>query len=250
MDRKDCDQATIRQYLLSQLTDEKQQEFEKRLLVDSDLFEELEVTEAELIDDFVAGKMTASDRNQFEAHFLAIPARQEDLRFAKALNRYVSKHPSKSFSPQEPIPVWKSYTWAFRAAAAVAVVVIVVGLLLLYRNRSSPPRTFATLTLTSSRLTRGEGIQSEKIRLPLNADGLRVTLLLPEPTDSGTIARAELLKDDGEIQTLPIASQDARSVTVDIPAAKLERANYNLRLYEKAAGSEQRMNANYFLTVQ
>src|SRR5258708_1812066 len=89
MARNHDDQATIRRYLLRQLTDEKQQEFEKRLLVDTDLFEELEVTEAELIDEYVAGKITGVERSQFEAQFLTTPARQQDLRFAKALSRYV-----------------------------------------------------------------------------------------------------------------------------------------------------------------
>ena len=91
MARKNHDQNAVRQYLLRQLSDAEQQTFELRLLSDGNLFEELEIAEDELVDEYIAKELAPVERKQFEQYFLSTPERKHKLRFAATLDRYVSK---------------------------------------------------------------------------------------------------------------------------------------------------------------
>src|ERR1051325_3474947 len=84
------DQTIIKQYLLGELSDDAQrQQVEQRLLTDDDFFQELEISEDELIDQYLAGTLTPAERRNFESHFLAAPERRRKLGFARALSKYV-----------------------------------------------------------------------------------------------------------------------------------------------------------------
>src|SRR5438132_14367477 len=82
-------QKRIRRYLLGQLSNGAGEELEQNMLTNAELFEELLVVEDELIDEYLAGKLDQDEGASFEQHFLATPERHEQLRFARALNRYV-----------------------------------------------------------------------------------------------------------------------------------------------------------------
>lgn len=86
----DQTQAFIKCYLLGVLDEPKQHDFEQRLLTDEVFFEELQIAEDDLIDDYLANRLSPSERSQFETHFLASPARQNDLSFSLAFKRYVA----------------------------------------------------------------------------------------------------------------------------------------------------------------
>jgi anti-sigma-K factor RskA len=241
-------QERIRRYLLGQLTDGAREEFEREFLVDEELFEELLVVEDELNDEYLAGELASDERLQFEHHFLAAPERQEKLRFARVLNRYVTAR-QKETSGGKGSPVSWSSTILYRVAAALAVIVVIAGAFWLVRQRISSPETFATLTLTISDSNRGDGALAVGVKL-VDVDSLRIYLRLP---DSSTAVRyrVELVNDTGVTRSLPVVQQDAQSVEVVIPAAQLARGQYALRLFGiKADGSEQRINGNYFFTVQ
>ena len=57
----DQDQARIRDYLLGHLSDEEQEKIETRLMTEDDLFEELEISKTELVEEYRAGEL-AHDR--------------------------------------------------------------------------------------------------------------------------------------------------------------------------------------------
>ena len=67
------DQARIREYLLGRLSDEEEEKIEERLMVDDDLFEELEISKGELIEEYSAGELNQTDRKSFEDGYLASP---------------------------------------------------------------------------------------------------------------------------------------------------------------------------------
>jgi len=90
MARNNHDQDAIRRYLLRQLTDDAQQEFEQRLLMEEEVLEELEIAEDELIDEHLAGSLGQEEQDRFERYFLVTPERTEKLRFAQTLKKYVS----------------------------------------------------------------------------------------------------------------------------------------------------------------
>ena len=243
-------------------------------MTEDGFFEELLLVEEEFIDDYIGDQLSLDERQSFEQHFLSTPGRHGQLRFAQALSRYVSnsseksetesleaKGESETVQPLAPTPeptwaerfraFWGSRAWAFRTAAALAVVVVVAGALWLLRPRTTPPQTFATLTLSASMSNRAEGVQAAKVKLPLNADALRIFLTLPEGSAPAALYRAELLSENGETKSFEAAGQDSRSVSVVIPAAQLARGQYVLKLFKtEADGAEQRVGGSYSFNVE
>jgi anti-sigma-K factor RskA len=240
-------QQRIRQYLLGQVSGGAREEIERELLADDEVFAELLIIEEELTDDYVNGCLSPIDRANFESHFLATSGRQEDLRFASALNRYVTTRASARADLAKP---WILSRQARRLAAAVAVVVIMAGALWFFFVRQQTPPTYLTLTLTISPNTREEGVQSTKVG-PLGKQTLRILLRLPDPSPPSAGYRVQLIDTNGEPRSLNIAGQDAQSVTVEIPAAQLQRGQYALRLFEiKGDGTAKRISGCYYFTVQ
>jgi anti-sigma factor RsiW len=84
------DEEAIKQYLLGRLPEEEQTPLEERLLTDDHFFEGLKVAEDELIDEYLAGRLTGQDRERFDNHFMAAPERQQKLRFSMALRKYIA----------------------------------------------------------------------------------------------------------------------------------------------------------------
>ena len=84
----------MKNYLLGSLDTERRTEFEQRILSEPDVFEELLLTEEELIDLYVAGSLSELERQQFESNFLITPKRHKDLQFGRLLKRYVNSHPA------------------------------------------------------------------------------------------------------------------------------------------------------------
>ncbi|MDQ3755999.1 MAG: hypothetical protein M3371_14860 [Acidobacteriota bacterium] len=264
----------IQQYLLGTLSQAARQRVEERLLTEEDFFEDVLVGEDELIDQYLNGALSDENRDAFEQRFLSTPERQQKLRFGGALSRYVarnSENAADEFSERQQLLIaasapsigpttwagqfhafWRSQTWGLRATLSLALIAIIVSAALWLSRTTPSPRTFATLALTISANNRAEGVQAKKVSLPLNADALRVSLTLPDqpPLAAGRY-RVELVNDSGETKPLEIAGQDARSVSVAIPAAQLTRGQYALKLFtSNAGGTEQRINGSYFFTVE
>jgi CHAT domain-containing protein/exonuclease VII small subunit len=85
---EEIEEKTIRRYLLGELPEAEMLPFEERLMTDDPLFEMLLVIEDELIDESVAGELSAEEQARFEAYFLATPRRRERLELARALHDY------------------------------------------------------------------------------------------------------------------------------------------------------------------
>src|SRR5688500_5831403 len=104
------DQSSIRRYLLHQLTEEERQQIEQRLLADDDLFDQLQATEDEGIDQSVAGALSRDDAEMFEKLCLVTAERQQKARFAKAFSKYVSSHTSE-LPAKTTNPAGMSWDW-------------------------------------------------------------------------------------------------------------------------------------------
>ena len=255
------DQSAIRQYLLRQLSDEQQQELERRFLIEEDLFEELEISETQLIDEYVAGELNPEERELFEQHFLTTPQRERDLEFARTLKRYaVSRRDSRSASPVQfpaqlhsrPSQSWwsrgENSGW-LRAAAVVALVAVVAAIAWFALSPTSSPQTFATLNLTISTSNRAEGVAVPQVQLP--SGGLKLVLKLPDGSPPTTDYRARLVSEDGETRMLEISERNAESVSVVVPAQQLKRGPYAVKLITLTDnGAELPLNGSYFFTVE
>jgi hypothetical protein len=82
----------LTRYLLGQLSEDERIEVEDRYLSNAGVFDELVVAEDELIDDYVRGELSLSNRELFERNFLCSVARRERVKSARALMKFADAH--------------------------------------------------------------------------------------------------------------------------------------------------------------
>jgi hypothetical protein len=245
-------QDEIRKYLLGTLSEESCRGVEERLMTEEAFLEELTLAEGELIDDYVDGRLDKEERAGFERHFLSTEERREQLRFTRALRRYVTGRPA----PVRPAlggrlrAFWggRSVAWrAGRAFAAAACVAVAVWFII-----PPAPRTSAPLTLVAGAGERaGGGEAPKKVTLPLGADELRITLTLPEGTPPADAYRAEMLAvGDGRTEAVEVTEHDGSAVMVVVPEDWLARGRYVLRLYASGGGGERRVGDGYVFDAE
>src|SRR6185437_4105078 len=85
------EQESLRQYLLGDLPPAEMAALEERLLTDTVFYDELLMVEDELIDQYLSGEQSQAERESFEAYFALAPERQQKLRFARALKKYLNR---------------------------------------------------------------------------------------------------------------------------------------------------------------
>src|SRR5689334_4708283 len=93
----------MRAFLLGTLDGDQKTQFEERILTEPGVYDELLLVEEELIDQYVAGDLSALERQQFENHFLITAERQKNLRFGKLLQKYADSHLSLTEEPSIPV---------------------------------------------------------------------------------------------------------------------------------------------------
>jgi hypothetical protein len=104
------EEQTIRHYLLSDIAPEERRRLEERLLDDGDdFFDQLQLAESELVDDYVTGDLSDADRARFREAFLSSDEHREQLRFAELLrSHFVAAAPIKKrvTNDTRPPPSW------------------------------------------------------------------------------------------------------------------------------------------------
>ena len=243
------DQLRIREYLLGKLNEDEQEKIEERLMVEDDLFQELEISKGELIEEYRAGELSQKEQQSF-ASFLATPEGRRRHTFAAAiqcLERTVPLPQPRGWL-ERFVQLFKEPQWAAAAVASVALIVIVPVALIRYVQQ---PAKFVAVTLTNKAITRAAGDnQYQKVTVPPDASELRISLTLPEPATPGVRYSVEL---DNRRETTPFepSGQDANSVSVVIPARKVPPGLYALTIYEiKPDGTKQQLPGNYFFIRQ
>ena len=131
-------------YLLGHLTEEEQVQVEDRAFTDADYLSALDATEADLIDAYVRGELSQSDRRSFEFRFLTSPERRRKVEFARALATITSE--SKTQEPRAAgRPFFTRAFWGWNpvgqfAAGMAALVCIAGGAWLLSQNATMRSR--------------------------------------------------------------------------------------------------------------
>lgn len=119
----------LRKYLLGQLSEEEQEQMEDKLFIDKELFQYLGILEHELIDEYIAKKLSKKELTQFESYFLIAPERQQQLKMAIRLNNYADKHQSKLVNERPSLRDRFSGLFRFRPFfATVLIVGLCIGL--------------------------------------------------------------------------------------------------------------------------
>ena len=245
------DQAKIRQYLLGRLSDEEQQKIEERLMVEDALFEELEITKGELIEEYCSGELNQNEREWFEGHYLASPEGKQRHTFTLALNCLKRPIPApKRLTWFERLGIFfKARPWVVATATAAALLLVIAGAFIPSQFFNTEPQRSLAITLSSGAISRSltDG-QHRKIQPPPDVKQLNIALLLPESAPPATSYRVEL-DNRREIKALKPITQDTSSVSVVIPTAELPPAFYSLRLFAIKADNQEHQLGDYFFEI-
>jgi len=248
MPLSDHDQTRVREYLLGRLTEEEQQKIEERLIVEDDLFEELEISKGELIEEYCAGELDQEEHRWFERHYLTSPEGRERHVFTLALDCLQPPTPvlTRSTLLNRLRAFFVNQRWALATVAAIALVaILIIGI------KSSRPQPSLSVTLTSSGLNRSQGQGAyQKIQVKPDIGELRISLVLPENALPGGNYLVILEDRDRELKTLKPSASDKNSVEVTIPASQLPPSLYSLKLVSVSAdGKEQTIVGHYSFEI-
>ena len=256
----------IRQYLLGSLSQEQAAELEERLLNDGDVYEELLIVEDELVDQFLSGELSATERERLESHFLRAPERQEQLRFGYLLRRYVSAHASEfaaDVAVQAPAAVVTPkresfFSRLFPRSPALAVALGCILLVLMggfwFVNRTLNP-TNGTGAVWAVELTPGlfrDGGETRKFVVPANTGTVRLQLDLAE--DQYQSYETILQDADGRTVTTSkgLKTQPANgrtAVFLDVKPNMMPAGDYRVKLNGLSSKGEAESLANYSFRV-
>lgn len=179
----------LRPWLLGLLPEQESRSVEERLITDSELYEEVFIVEEELIDDYIAGRLSADERAAFESYFMNSPERQEQFRIANALRVYIGDAKDTESSAEV------RSRWPFAAISLAAAALVIVALVWLAVSLQ-PGGTGKSLSvvLTPGGQTR-EGGTVQRITIPPGTDTLELDLRLTR--NDFQKYRATLLNSEG-----------------------------------------------------
>jgi hypothetical protein len=247
MSPSDHDQTRVREYLLGHLTEEEQQKIEERFMVEDNLFEELEISKGELIEEYRAGELDRKEHRWFEEHYLASSEGRQRYTFTVALG--CLKQPSPMPRRLTLFERFQSFITSHRWALATVASAVLIAVVIVAVQLSRPGNSLA-ITLNNSVVNRSSS-ESKYRRIPLKSDigELRISLLLPELTVRGMSYRVDL-DNRGRVESLTPTAHDANSVSVVIPASQLSPGLYSLKLVAiDADGTERRIMGDYFFEI-
>ena len=203
--------SEVRDYLLGTLPDNEARALEEEYIMNRSFLLEVQAAEAELIADYLTGRLAPSSRQLFERRCLELPALQRRVDDAR-------------ITIPSPQPV-SSLLWPRWALAVAAILIVAAVGALLYRQRPAQEATFRAPQAIGDRrvvafsvnpgVSMGEGNSAAQLALPANSL-LDLTLKLPGQASavslSVTISR---IAPDGRLQRIwastgPIESKTAQ----------------------------------------
>jgi hypothetical protein len=226
-------------YLLHKLPESERDAMEDRWMEDSELYEQLQDVEAELLDAYASGALLAADRELVTKYLLGSPAQGRKLIFARTLRDAfpVAAPPSRArFAPR------------WRSIAAAAVLVLLAGAVswLGWQNAelrqrlagvANPARPLAApvyvAEIRSDTTNRSTEPSLAEVRLPAGVQMLRLDLQL-DPGDETQIFSASVAQEGRAVwDEQPIRAEHRPFgfvASVWVPAAVLTPGEYQVRL--------------------
>ena len=244
----------LRQYLLGNLSQEKSAPLEARLLSDSHFYQELLVTEDDLVDQYVEDRLSGAERESFELHFMIPGERRQKVSFARALRRYINLNEGAESEEHAVTSLFKGSTvtgrqsaksrfqfWppnpvlAFSVLVAVCLGLLAVSRVVFKRQPSGAiaqhaQRSTTTIALVSGS-TRSEGI-TQRIVVPREVDSVQLELALKR--NAYQSYKAELLAETSILaatQGITPEVKDGQAVVhFVVPAEMLKPGDFQIRL--------------------
>jgi hypothetical protein len=193
MESERVDEALLVKYLLGDLSESEQVQVEDRAFADADYLGALEAAEADLIDAYVRGGLSQSERRAFERRFLTSHSRWSKVEFARALARVAedSPQPERQASRQTFVSLIRAWSPSLRFAAAFAVLIFVAGSSLLLLQNTAMRSRMAVLERQRHELE----IREQGLRRQLGEDQSRAGIAQqqPQPSKAGMPIVASLV---------------------------------------------------------
>ena len=236
------DHESIKSYLLGQLAEGDVSQVEARLLTDREFYDELSIVEDDLIDRYLGGTLTDADRQSFESHFVSSSERQQKVRFARALRKYVSvaadqteadgvadpvvAYPPESArigSPSPPSFIFRKPLFSY-AVAAVILLIAGASIFLFLKDRQSSTVTGRVLAieLTPAPAVR-DIVEVTQVNLTPDVKTVRLQLNLP----NNEYPSYEAVVRDSSFRTV-LTTQNLKPQTINGFAAVIADVNANL----------------------
>ena len=212
-------------YFLGKMTEEEQGDVEDRAFADADYLSALEATEADLIDAYVRGELSQSDRRSFEFRFLTSQERRRKVEFARALATITSE--SQTQKPRAPArPFFMRALWGWNPvvqfAAAAVLICIAGGAWLVSENAASRARVAA---LEAER--RGFEAREQSLRQQLGEEQNRAAALAAQNRQPSEAARAPLVAALVLVPGLSRARTDVEQLVLG-PSVQIARMEIEL----------------------
>ena len=210
--------AEVRPWLLGLLSEQESRSLEERLITDSGLYEEVFIVEEELIDDYIAGRLSTDERTAFESYFMNSPERQEQFRIANALRVYIGDAKKTESSTEV------RRRWPFAAMSLAAAAVVIAALVWLQPGGIGKSYS---VVLTPGGPTRDSSTAPQRITIPPDTDTLELELKLTR--NDFQKYRATLLNADGAtIQTTD--NLTGPTLRFSVPTQQTPAGDYQLKV--------------------
>jgi hypothetical protein len=272
----DQKQPTIRRYLLGRADEVGSEQFEERFVRDAEFREAALIVEEELIDDYLAGLLSADDQTRFHAHYLAGPRQRQELTLAQTIRQYALANAADG-PAVAPEPTWRKLLDFIMGhgglpalAAATLLLVAVAGLLAWWvssrlgnepqlvtadavaRLNKPPYNAEPALSVPLTGFLDRASEQGQKFAVPVGIDIVQLQLALPAtPYQS---YQATLRVTDGEelftVGDLSAQQTEAgRRLNLRLPAHILTPGDYILSLNGQTTEGRTESVADYYFRV-
>jgi hypothetical protein len=229
MEFSDEEKIRIRHYFLNCLDEMMNQQVEEKFMSSADYKTQMLIAEAELLEDYEGGRLTASECAALEQRLQIKEDPPRQLVTIRAIRDYAQRRPPVPFTavaPQSPQPSNNLFAWlalSFRSplTAIAAVALVLAAGLAIWFLRIAPQR---------EELDRREALQRESIRLnPNPGEPLPAELTQPGAQLLTLTLSPQILRGSGA--TTPFEINDRRAIVqlrLNLPVTNFESYRFIL----------------------
>jgi len=252
--KRNTDNDAVKQYLLGNLSESAREKLERRVLNETEVNEEVQASEDELIDQYLGGKLNAEERKQFETYFLLPQERQRKLRFGRTLRRYLDLLPGAKANQDlnKSSLVWlKRLEPRFALAGSLVLVSLaVLATLWLVNNRRVDNGQTLAITLQPGSSRANEG-SIQRLQVPASYRSVEVQLEMA--SNEYPVYEVELLREHQSLNTyksLHAQNKDGHlDLVLVIPAELLEVGDYTFKVSGASNAGQIEYKDQYQLRV-
>ncbi len=136
---------TFRKFLLGEMSPVERENFEHKFITDEEMFDNLQVAEDELIEDYVRKNLASSDKNKFETSYLTTQKRLDRVAFAREMIKNLATQSAlkKEQAEKESVSFWQTLVGLFKQpqfafGSAFAILILTFGTWFLLKNSDKP----------------------------------------------------------------------------------------------------------------